>query len=59
MAATKDETYFVVKDMNGDTYLCPLNAVKDRDLITEDEVDNCVERDIVERYSGNIDIVEP
>ena len=56
MAATKDETYFVVKDMNGDTYMCPLNAVKDRDLITEDELESCVERDIVERYSSNIDI---
>ena len=55
MAATKDETYFVVKDKNGDKYLCPLNSVKDRDQITEDEMDDCVERDIVERYSGNID----
>jgi hypothetical protein len=56
MAATKDEKYFVVKDKNGDKYLCPLNAVKDRDQITEDELEDCVESDIVERYSGNIDI---
>jgi hypothetical protein len=56
MATTKDETYFVLRKENGETYLCPLNSVKSRDTITEDELDICVEKDIVERYSGNIDI---
>lgn len=56
MAATKNKTYFVAKDKSGDSYLCPINSVKSRDAITEDELESCVEKDIVERYSGNIDI---
>ncbi len=56
MAATTNETYFIVRDKNGESYLCPLNSVGDRDEVTADELESCVERDIVERYSGNIDI---
>ena len=56
MAAIGNKTYFVVKDEHGDSYLCPINSVKRRDAITADELESCVEKDIVERYSGNIDI---
>jgi hypothetical protein len=56
MAAINNETYFVVRDEQGNEYLCPINSVKNRDTITEDELDSCVEKDIAERYSGNIDI---
>jgi hypothetical protein len=51
-----ENTYFIVKDQNGDDYLCPLNSVKERSAVTDDELDDCVEKDIVERYSGNIEI---
>ena len=56
MATINDETYLIVRDEHGDDYLCPLNSVKNRDSITEDELDSCIEKDIVERYSGNINI---
>jgi len=56
MAADKNDKYFVVRNKTGETYLCPLNSVSKRDAITDDELEGCVERDIVERYSGNIDI---
>ena len=56
MAAIGNETYFVVKDKDGAEYLCPLNSLRDRNSIDDDEVSNCVERDVVERYSGNINI---
>lgn len=56
MATTKDETYFILRKKTGEAYLCPLHSVKNRDKITEDELDSCVEKDVVERYSGNIDI---
>lgn len=56
MDTINSEEYFVVRDKHGDDYLCPINAVKDRDEITEDEMNYCIEKDIVERYSGNIDI---
>ena len=56
MATVKNQTYFVVRDQHGDDYLCPLNSVRNKETITDDELDSCVEKDIVERYSGNIDI---
>ena len=56
MAAINEKTYFVVRDKHGDDYLCPLNSVRDTDAITDNELEGCVEKDIVERYSGNIDI---
>jgi len=56
MATVKNQTYFVVRDKHGDDYLCPLNSVRNKETITDDELDSCVEKDIVERYSGNIDI---
>ena len=56
VATMTKNTYFIVKDQQGDDYLCPLNSVRDKGALTDDELDNCVEKDIVERYSGNIDI---
>jgi hypothetical protein len=56
MAMINKNTYFIVKAKNGNNYLCPLNAVKDRDTVSDQELDECVEKDVTERYSGNIDI---
>lgn len=56
MATITKNTYFIVKDQHGDDYLCPLNSVKDRSAATDEELDSCVGKDIVERYSGDIDI---
>jgi hypothetical protein len=54
VAAIDNETYFVVKNKDGAEYLCPLKSVRNRDAIADDEMNHCVEREIVERYSGNI-----
>lgn len=56
MRAISSDTYFVVRDRDGDEYLCPIKSIKNRKAITEDDIHDCVERDIVERYSGNISI---
>ena len=56
MTTFNNETYFVVRDKNGDDYLCPLNSVRNKEKITDDELGSCVEKDVAERYSGNIDI---
>jgi len=56
MITINKNTYFIVKDKYGNDYLCPLNAVKDRDAVSDQELDECVEKDVAERYSGNIDI---
>ena len=59
MAMINNNTYFVVKSKNNDYYLCPLKSVRDKNAVTDDELDHCVEKDVVERYSGNIDIETP
>ena len=58
MATIKKNTYFVVKDKHGDDYLCPLDAVQDSNAVSDQEFDECVEKDVVERYSGNI-VIRP
>ena len=47
-----------VKDDAGNEFICPLNALKDRQSATEEELDNCVDDATVKRYSGNIKIKE-
>jgi len=56
MATINKSTYFIVKYKHGNDYLCPLDAVKDRDAVSDQEFDECFEKDVVERYSGNIEI---
>lgn len=56
MATIYKNTYFNVKNQDGIDYLCPLNAIKDTDAVSDHEFDECVEKDVTERYSGNIDV---
>ena len=56
MSSIENETYFFVRNKSGIDYLCPLDSVKNRNAITDDEMNSCVEKDVVERYSGNIKI---
>ena len=48
MAATTQNAYFIVKNQKGEEYLCPLNAVKDARAVTNDELDDCVEKEVAE-----------
>ena len=56
MVKIENNTYFKLKDKNGSDYLCPLGTVKNRDGVTEQELDDCVESGVVGRYAGNIEI---
>ena len=56
MQNNTNDTYFMVRGNSGEEYLCPLNSIGNKNAITEAEMNDCVERDIVERYSGNINI---
>ena len=56
MTTLNKNKYFKVKDKHDNDYLCPLDAVKDRDTVSDQKLDDCVERDVAERYSGHIDI---
>ena len=56
MNYTAKARYILFKDNNGDEYLCPLDAVKKRSDLPQEKFEECVERDVVGRYSGNIEI---
>jgi hypothetical protein len=47
-----------VQDNAGNEFICPLNALKDRQSATEDELENCVDDAVTGRYSGNLDIAD-
>ncbi|UCD78850.1 MAG: hypothetical protein JSW26_26180 [Desulfobacterales bacterium] len=56
MAAIKDRLYFIYRHNNGVDYLCPLNTAGKSHAVSDDTLDDCVEKEVVERYSGNINI---
>lgn len=58
MVTKNKETYVVVKDENHTDYLCPLDAVKASGAATEHVTDECLEKDVAQRYSGNIEITD-
>ena len=45
-------------DETGEEYYCPINAVADDRIVSEWELDNCVEVSTANRYSGNINVVD-
>jgi len=56
MRTHDDSKYISVKDERGEDYFCPMARVKDRTAVSEKELRECVEKDVVGRYSGNIEI---
>ncbi|MDJ0912524.1 MAG: hypothetical protein QNI95_03085 [Desulfobacterales bacterium] len=57
MTAGKDHKYVRVKDGAGNDFICPIDALKDANTATDEELENCVDDATVGRYAGNIDIV--
>jgi len=54
----KKDLWVRVKDDAGNEFICPLNALKDRQSATEEELDNCVDDAVTGRYAANLDIEE-
>lgn len=50
--------YLKVKDQEGNEFLCPLEALKNVKDATDEELESCVEGDVVGRYAGNIEITK-
>ena len=46
--------YVRVKDMAGNSFLCPIDALKDPKDVSEDEMELCVDDAVAERYAGEI-----
>jgi hypothetical protein len=47
--------FFKVKESAGNEWLCPLDALKNVKEATREELDDCVEPDVVTRYAGDIE----
>lgn len=58
MAADKGNQYFRVKTSDGEDILCPVRNEVEPEKADEKLSDDCFERDVVERYAGNIEIIE-
>jgi hypothetical protein len=55
---SNENVYVKVKDMAGNEFVCPLNELKDVKNISETELDNCFDGDVVGRYAGQLNIVD-
>ena len=54
-----ENVYVKVKDMAGNDFVCPLNELRDARKISDAELENCFEGDVVGRYAGQLNIVDP
>ena len=54
----KDEKFGKFEDETGEIYYCPINEVSDNHIVSEWEIDNCVEASTAGRYSGNLNIAD-
>jgi len=46
------------KDEAGEDYYCPINSVADDSVVSQGDIDNCVETTTAERYSGHLKIAD-
>jgi hypothetical protein len=59
MNTEKNDNLFVkVKDMAGNEFVCPLNELRNVKSVSDEELENCFEGDVVGRYAGQLNIVE-
>lgn len=53
-----EDVYVKVKDMAGNEFVCPLNALRDASKISDENLENCFEGDVVGRYAGQLNIID-
>ena len=54
----KKQVYVRVKDGAGNKFLCPIDALKDIKKATDEELENCVDNAVAERYAGKIKVAD-
>ena len=57
-AEKKDDLFVKVRDMAGNEFVCPLNELRNVKNVSDEELENCFEGDVVGRYAGQLNIVE-
>jgi len=50
------QVYARVKDLTGNEFVCPIDALKRLREVPEEILDNCVDDATIGRYAGNIKI---
>ena len=58
MSDQKGNLYVKVKDLAGNDFVCPIDALKNPEELSDVDLDNCVDDATVKRYAGNINIKE-
>jgi hypothetical protein len=59
MSKEKNDDLFVkVKDLAGNEFVCPLKELRNVKSVSDEELENCFEGDVVGRYAGQLNIVE-
>jgi hypothetical protein len=54
----KDDVFVKVKDMAGNEFVCPLDGLRSVKNVSEQELEDCFEGDVVGRYAGQMKIVD-
>jgi hypothetical protein len=55
---TNNEIFGKYVDETGEAHYCPINEVADGHIVSEWEMDNCVDVSTVERYAGNLTVTD-
>ena len=50
----KKDVWVRIKDEAGNEFSCPIDALKNREAATAEELDDCVDNAETERYAGNL-----
>jgi hypothetical protein len=53
-----NQLYGKYNDENGEAYFCPVNQVADEHIVSEWELEDCVEVSTAGRYSGNLNVID-
>ena len=54
----EQQVYVKVKDLAGNEFVCPLDALKKVKEVPDEILDKCVDDATVGRYAGNIKVVK-
>jgi hypothetical protein len=54
----EQQVYVKVKDVAGNEFVCPIDALKNLKEVSEEDLDNCVDDATVGRYAGNIKVTK-
>lgn len=55
VSVERGKRFVKVKDSSGNEWLCPLDAMKNAKDATQEEMDDCVELDVVTHTAGDIE----